>query len=232
MMRLIQIFFGIAVLFPATNVAVAGGMAGTLGELEGKVLVNQGQNYVPGRPGMQLKSGARVLAVGKNSYAVVVHSDHCTTRVAANALLVIGTVSPCKGGPSNVQKLQPGPIGLTKVALTSTATTAGNAASAAAAPGSLLWGGCLPLGTADNKHSAVPDSASTAETMSNAAAAAGPGGLGAFLSCLPPPTVAALAVGGMAVTGAIAYGISEAVSSDSSVLRAINFNPIEPLSGQ
>ena len=229
MIRLIQFFFGIAVLLPVTNVVVASGVAGTLGELEGKVLVNQGQNYVPGRPGMQLKSGARVLAVGKNSYAVVVHSAHCTTRVSSNALFVSGSVSPCKGGPSNVQKLQPGPIGWKKVALTSGTPNAGSAA-AAAAPSSLLWGGCLPMGTVDNKHSLVPNSASPAETMSDAAAAAAPGGLGAFLSCLPPPTVAALAVGGMATTGAIAYGISEAVSSDGGRLPA--FNPIQPLSGQ
>ena len=156
MTRLSQFFFGIAALLPITTVAVAGGMVGTLGELEGKVVVSHGKNYVPGRPGMQLKSGARILAVGKNSYAVVVHGDRCTTRVSSNALFVIGTVSPCQGGPSNVWKLQPGPIGWKQVALTSNAPAPGSAAVAAAAPGSLLWGGCLPLGMA-NQRILTPD---------------------------------------------------------------------------
>lgn len=183
MKRLIQLFFSIGVLLLATNVVVAGGMAGTLGELEGNVLVNQGRKYVPGHSGMQLKSGARILAVGKNSYAVVVHSDQCTTRVSSNALFVIGTVSPCKGGPSNVRKLQPEPIGWKKVALTSDA------------------------------------SAADSPSVSTAAAAA-PGDLGAW--------VPALWVGGIAATGAIAYGIHEAVSSDGDDQLVVPPPPLSP----
>jgi|GEM_PF-5401596 len=183
-MRLIQLLFSIAALLAVSNVVVADGVAGTIGELEGKVLVNQGRNYVPGHLGMQLKAGARILTVGKNSYAVVVHSDQCTTRVSSNALFVMGTVSPCKGGPSNVQNLQPSPIGWKQVDT------------------ELPWD--------------PPTGVSTAVAAAPAEVGSG---------------AAALLIGsGIAATGAIAFGISEAVSSDGGGLPP--FNPIPPFSAQ
>ena len=73
----------------------------------------------------------------------------------------------------------------------------------------------------------VAGGTSAAKTMSNAAAP-GPEGLGALPACLPPPTVAAVAVGEVAATGAIAYGIYKAVTSDGG--GRSDSNPIRPFS--
>jgi hypothetical protein len=147
-MRSIHLFSSAALLLTAVNGVAAG--ESTLREVEGKVLVNQGKNYVPGWTGLKLKPGARVFAVGKNSSAVVVHTDNCTTRVASNAVFVVGTVSPCKGGLSTVLKLEPGPIGLKPVALTTPGSEGveSSAAAAAAAPGGVgAWLSGLPTTT-------------------------------------------------------------------------------------
>jgi hypothetical protein len=132
-MRSIHVFSCAALILTAVNGAAAGEIA--LTEVEGKVLVNQGNNYVPGWTGLKLKPGARIFAVGKKSSAVVVHADNCTTRVAANAVFVVGKASPCQGGLSTVLKLEPGPIGLKPVALTGSEWVETSPAAAAAAPG-------------------------------------------------------------------------------------------------
>lgn len=70
--------------------------AGVLHEVQGRVMVNQGKSYIAGHSGMQLKSGARVLAMDGAS-AVVKQADGCLTRIEPNSLFTLKEPSVCVG---------------------------------------------------------------------------------------------------------------------------------------
>lgn len=89
---------GLAACALVALVASAG--AAELVQLEGKVAVNSGDGFVPGKPGMVLKAGDQVL-VGEKSTASLVYADPgCVFEVAASSLVTVSDVGPCVPGQS------------------------------------------------------------------------------------------------------------------------------------
>lgn len=78
----------------------------TLTGLEGRVLVNQGEQFVSALPGQALAAGDRVMINGEGS-ALVVFSDGCDLRVESDTLVTVPAVSTCTGGVAQVQRLAP-----------------------------------------------------------------------------------------------------------------------------
>lgn len=74
--------------------------------MQGLVLVNQGETYMPAQSGMSLNLGARVLAMEEGS-AVVTQADGCVTRLDPNSLFILKSPSVCQGGEAALQKIGP-----------------------------------------------------------------------------------------------------------------------------
>lgn len=97
--------------------------------MEGLVLVNQGETYMPAQSGMSLNLGARVLAMEDGS-AVVTQADGCVTRLDPNSLFILKSPSVCQGGEAALQKIGP----FYAQAAGETATDVGVGGSAGGAP--------------------------------------------------------------------------------------------------
>ena len=84
----------------------------TLKEIEGKgkILVNQGEEFVPAVEGMRLKPGDRIMAQD-DSEAEVQFDDECTYEVKEQRIVTIPNNSPCAGGVPLVQSLNPAGTG-------------------------------------------------------------------------------------------------------------------------
>ncbi len=81
-------------------------LAGSLKEMQGKVLVNAGNGYELAQPGMLLKLGDRVLTLQGGS-AVVVQVDGCVTRLAENTAFTLQEPSLCNGGVNTLRQIGP-----------------------------------------------------------------------------------------------------------------------------
>ena len=85
----------------------------SLGEVSGKVLINQGKGFVAARPGMELRAGDRVIALD-GAAAQVVYKDGCVTRLKERNLLPVdakGCATPAVNPQAEVAKLAQGPAG-------------------------------------------------------------------------------------------------------------------------
>ncbi|MGH8105947.1 MAG: hypothetical protein ACREO2_06495, partial [Arenimonas sp.] len=88
--------------------AAEGGMnVAILDEIKGNVLVNQGENFVPGIEGQSLNAGDRVM-VTKSGNAIVVFGKDCQTEVKSGTMITIPEQSICDGGKLVTQSLEPG----------------------------------------------------------------------------------------------------------------------------
>ncbi len=81
-------------------------LAGSLKEMQGKVLVNAGNGYELAQPGMLLKLGDRVLTLQGGS-AVVAQVDGCVTRLAENTAFTLQEPSLCNGGVNTLRQIGP-----------------------------------------------------------------------------------------------------------------------------
>ncbi len=90
----------------ASSLSAAEGVA-ILDEIKGSVLVNQGENFVPGVEGQSLNSGDRVM-VTKNGNAIIVFGKDCQTEVKTGTIVTIPEQSICEGGKLVTQSLEPG----------------------------------------------------------------------------------------------------------------------------
>jgi len=81
MSALMAAFFMSGVAVAADRVVVA-----TLGEVNGKVLVNTGNGYAVAKPGMSIAQGDRLIALDSSS-AKIVYADGCITDLKENNLI-------------------------------------------------------------------------------------------------------------------------------------------------
>lgn len=65
-----------------------------LTKIEGNVMVNQGVNYGAAKPGMELKTGAKVVTT-KNSSVAIVYNNGCIKQVKPNSILSVGPAAEC-----------------------------------------------------------------------------------------------------------------------------------------
>lgn len=89
----------------AALVVATGAQAGekmvlaSLGEVQGKVLINQGKGFVAARPGMAVNAGDRVIALD-GAAAQIVYQDGCVTNLKEHNLLPIDAKG-CATAPLN-----------------------------------------------------------------------------------------------------------------------------------
>ena len=76
----------------------------TLTQLEGKVLVNQGEETAPAQAGMSLRSSDRVLTLD-GSTALVVYKDGCGLPLEENSQLTLMSVDECTQGVAAVSEM-------------------------------------------------------------------------------------------------------------------------------
>lgn len=101
-----------------------------LGDVSGKVLVNQGRGFVSAKPGMEIRTGDRIVALDGAS-AQVVYGDGCVTDLRENNLLSVDgkgcATKPVNPRSENIKLAQ--------------AIGAGGAAGGGAAGGGAVAGG-------------------------------------------------------------------------------------------
>jgi len=92
----------------ASAAHAAGDPVATLAEIGGKgrVLVNQGEEFVPAAEGMSLRVGDRIM-VQDDSSAEIKYGDGCESGVSENKIVTITDKSSCSGGTPIVQELNP-----------------------------------------------------------------------------------------------------------------------------
>jgi hypothetical protein len=73
-----------------------------LGDVEGSVLVNQGERFVSVRGEVRVSAGDRVLGMTGAS-ATLTWSDGCSVALPAESMVTIGAVSPCAGAVLEVE---------------------------------------------------------------------------------------------------------------------------------
>jgi len=78
-----------------------------LDEMNGSVLVNQGEKFVAATEGQSLNAGDRLM-VTKTANATLVFGKDCTTEVKAGTMVTIPERSICDGGQLITQSLEPG----------------------------------------------------------------------------------------------------------------------------
>lgn len=78
----------------------------TIDKITGKVMVNEGKEFAPGRLQQRLKPGDRVMVMGK-SRATIVFDDDCRLDIEANKLVVVPDRSTCAGGYLAEQSINP-----------------------------------------------------------------------------------------------------------------------------
>lgn len=81
-----------------------------LSKTNGKVMVNQGKQFVPGVVNAPLLKGDKVLAM-ENSSALITYDDGCVTTVDPGTVVTVPDTSPCKGGIVQVQSANAGQSG-------------------------------------------------------------------------------------------------------------------------
>lgn len=76
----------VALLMSGVAVAADRIVVATLGEVNGKVLVNTGNGYAVAKPGMSIAQGDRLIALDSSS-AKIVYADGCITDLKENNLI-------------------------------------------------------------------------------------------------------------------------------------------------
>jgi hypothetical protein len=88
-----------------TSSVLAGNVAATISDFNGKVLINKGKGFVPATGSVALNDGDKVL-VGDNSFAVVSYAE-CAVSISAPTVMAISTAAPCAGASGDVAIVQP-----------------------------------------------------------------------------------------------------------------------------
>lgn len=80
-------------------------------EIEGSVLVNQGEQFVPASEGIRLKEGDRVMAMSESG-ALIKYDDGCDVRVEPDTVVTLDEGSPCAGWLLGVERAAPAGLAL------------------------------------------------------------------------------------------------------------------------
>lgn len=78
----------------------------SLSVVEGRVLVNQGEQFVPAQHGQTLYPGDRLMTIGQST-AVALYPDDCEVRVDPESVVTLPRVSTCAGGVVHMQRVNP-----------------------------------------------------------------------------------------------------------------------------
>ncbi len=93
-----------AVCFAVCGVAHGSAGSATLSSAQGSVMLNQGKQFVPIRPGQILNAGDRLMVMQGGS-AQLRFADGCDVTVEGGSLLAVPTLSTCAGGSLNTTRL-------------------------------------------------------------------------------------------------------------------------------
>lgn len=96
-----------SISFAALVSAQEGAGVAILDEMNGSVLVNQGEKFVTATEGQSLNAGDRLM-VGKTGNATLVFGKGCTSEVKAGTIVTIPERSICDGGQLITQSMEPG----------------------------------------------------------------------------------------------------------------------------
>lgn len=99
----------------AAPTAFAQSEVASFSSIEGTVMVNQGEQFIPAQPYQPLREGDRVMA-GANSSSIVTFADGCDLIIDPQTIVTIPASSTCAGGFALVQTVAPAstaPIGAT-----------------------------------------------------------------------------------------------------------------------
>jgi hypothetical protein len=92
--------------FLALTPASADRAAARLKQIQGTVMVNQGESYRAAPEGLGLKVGDRLMVM-EGSSMVLVYADGCVAEFKENQIVAIEAVSTCEGGTATVQSTSP-----------------------------------------------------------------------------------------------------------------------------
>ena len=101
-MKLHRVLLASALAFGLVGVAQADPVA-MLYNVQGRVLVNQGNGFVPARAGLALDAGDRVLLMD-GAHAMVEYGSGCSLPLAPNSAATI--TARCLVSPENVNMMQ------------------------------------------------------------------------------------------------------------------------------
>ena len=76
-----------------TTIQIQAGETATISELQGSVLVYQGENYVPASVGMRVRDGDRIMTM-RDSFAKLVYDNGCLDEAKAFKLYDVASQSP------------------------------------------------------------------------------------------------------------------------------------------
>lgn len=96
-----------SISFAALVSAQEGAGVAILDQINGSVLVNQGDRFVAATEGQSLNAGDRLM-VTKTGSATLVFGKGCSTEVKAGTMVTIPEQSICEGGQLVTQSLEPG----------------------------------------------------------------------------------------------------------------------------
>ncbi len=96
-----------SISFAALVSAQEGNGVAILDEVNGSVLVNQGEKFVAASEGQSLNAGDRLM-VTKSGNATLVFGKDCKTEVKGGTMVTIPERSICDGGQLVTQALEPG----------------------------------------------------------------------------------------------------------------------------
>ena len=100
-----KVFLGVSLTL-GLGVVSAAESVGTLSRVEGFAFVSQGAQYVPGREGMSLKEGDRVMVMDGGN-AIISFADGCKYNLADNEVLSLGATSTCASDTDGSYKIEP-----------------------------------------------------------------------------------------------------------------------------
>ena len=72
-------------------------MVASVGDFQGKVLVNQGNGFVPVAGRLALKAGDTVM-VGEESFATVTYNNECSVALTSPTMFIVSGKAPCAKG--------------------------------------------------------------------------------------------------------------------------------------
>ena len=106
MVRPLLLAITLALLSSTANAQAQADPVASASVVTGRVQVNQGEKFLPMRPGQQLKAGDRVMAMD-DSQATISFADGCTLVVEEQTIVTVPATSTCAGGIANVQGIAP-----------------------------------------------------------------------------------------------------------------------------
>ncbi len=78
----------------------------TMSQVEGVVVVNQGERFVQAHRGLVLEKGARVFVM-EGAHAELAYQGRCRLRLESNSFLIVGDADECATGHVQVRSFGP-----------------------------------------------------------------------------------------------------------------------------